>query len=279
VAFIPATKESVVFRVVSLNLNGVRSASAKGWLDWAAAAEIDCMGVQELRAGAEDVAGRFDTIGELNGHFHHAQKKGYAGVGLYTRHAPSAVITGFDGGEFDDEGRYAELRFDTPARKFSIISAYFPSGSSGEERQAAKYRFLALFRPHLQKLLKSRREFILMGDVNIAHREIDLKNWKGNQKNSGFLPEERAWLSSVIGAGRGELGLVDVHRSLRPDDGGEAYTWWSNRGNAYANNVGWRLDYQIATPAVAATARTVAVYKTQRFSDHAPLMIDYELSL
>jgi exodeoxyribonuclease-3 len=268
-----------VFRVVSLNLNGVRSAAAKGFLDWAAGAEIDCMGVQELRAGAEDVAGRFDAIGPLRGHFHHAQKKGYAGVGLYTAHAPSQIISGFDGGEFDAEGRYAELRFDTPARKLSIISAYFPSGSSGEERQAAKYRFLDVFRPHLQKLIRSKREFILLGDVNIAHREIDLKNWKSNQKNSGFLPEERAWLTSVVGVGRGELGLVDVHRRLRPDDGGEAYTWWSNRGNAYANNVGWRLDYQIATPALAATARTVSVYKTQRFSDHAPLVIDYDLTL
>jgi len=268
-----------VFRVVSLNLNGVRSAASKGWLDWANDSEIDCMGVQELRAAAEDVAGRFDAIGTLRGHFHHAQKRGYAGVGLYTAHEPSRVITGFDGGEFDDEGRYVELRFDTPARKLSIISAYFPSGSSGEERQAAKYRFLAVFRPQLQKLLKAKREFILLGDINIAHHEIDLKNWKGNQKNSGFLPEERAWLSSVVGPGRGELGLVDVHRTLRPDDGGEAYTWWSNRGNAYANNVGWRLDYQIATPALAATARTVSVYKTQRFSDHAPLVIDYELKL
>jgi len=268
-----------VFRVVSLNLNGVRSAANKGWPDWAVAAEIDCMGVQELRAQAEDVAGRFDAIGPLRGHFHHAQKKGYAGVGLYSRHEPSRVITGFDGGEFDAEGRYVELRFDTPTRKLSLISTYFPSGTSGEERQAAKYRFLEVFQPHLRKLLRSKREFILMGDVNIAHREIDLKNWKSNQKNSGFLPEERAWLSGVIGAARGELGLVDVHRKLRPLDSGEAYTWWSARGNAYANNVGWRLDYQIATPKLAACAREVSVYRTQKFSDHAPLVIDYDFEL
>ena len=268
-----------MFRVVSINLNGVRSAASKGWLAWAQGASIDCMGVQELRAQKEDVAGRFDTIGPLRGYFHHAQKKGYAGVGLYTRQEPSRVIQGFDGADFDAEGRYAELRFDSKIRKLSLISAYFPSGSSGEERQAAKFRFLERFRPHLHKLLKAKREFILMGDINIAHREIDLKNWKSNQKNSGFLPEERAWLSGVLGSARGELGLVDVHRTLRPDDSGEAYTWWSSRGNAYANNVGWRLDYQIATPRLAAAARAVSVYRKQRFSDHAPLVIDYDFAL
>ena len=269
-----------MFRLVSLNLNGIRSAASKGFVDWAAKARIDCMGVQELKAHAADVAGRFDKLDEDRclGHFHHAEKKGYSGVGLYTRREPSDLIVGFDRGEFDSEGRYIEARYDSPARKLSVISCYFPSGSSGEERQAAKYRFLERIYPHLQEL-KGQREFILVGDVNIAHKEIDLKNWKGNQKNSGFLPEERAWMSRVLGQGKGELGLVDVHRTLRPDDTGEAYTWWSNRGNAYANNVGWRLDYQIATPGIAALARDVSVYKAQRFSDHAPLVIDYDLSL
>jgi exodeoxyribonuclease-3 len=268
-----------VFRVVTLNLNGVRSAASKGWLKWAERASIDCLGVQELRAQPEDVAGRFDAIAALRGHFHHAQKKGYAGVGLYTQREPSRVIRGFGAAEFDAEGRYVELRFDTPARKLSLISSYFPSGSSSEDRQAAKYRFLDVFRPHLRKLLKAKREFILMGDINIAHREIDLKNWKANRKNSGFLPEERAWLSGLLGSARGELGLIDVHRTLRPNDEGEAYTWWSNRGNAYANNVGWRLDYQIATAGLAASAREVSVYRKQRFSDHAPLVIDYDINL
>lgn len=268
-----------MFRLVSLNLNGIRSAASKGFVDWAAKARIDCMGVQELKAHAEDVAGRFDTIdGQLAGRFHHAEKKGYSGVGLYTKREPSDLIVGFDRGEFDGEGRYIEARYDSPSRKLSVISCYFPSGSSGEDRQAAKYRFLELIYPHL-KALKGKREFILVGDVNIAHQEIDLRNWKSNQKNSGFLPEERAWMSKVLGHGKGELGLVDVHRTLRPDDTGDAYTWWSNRGNAYANNVGWRLDYQIATPAIAALAKDVSVYKTQRFSDHAPLVIDYDLSL
>jgi exodeoxyribonuclease-3 len=263
-----------VLRLVSLNLNGIRSAANKGWVQWAEQGSIDCMGVQELKAQAGDIAGRFHDVAGLAGHFHCAEKKGYSGVGLYTRKTPSAVLTGFDGGEFDTEGRYVEARFDTAKRKLSIISCYFPSGSSSEERQLAKYRFLEVFYPHLQRL-KAEREFVLMGDINIAHREIDLKNWKSNQKNSGFLPEERAWMTRTLD----ELGLVDVHRQLRPDDGGEAYTWWSNRGEAWAKNVGWRIDYQLATPSLAAKAHTVSVYKTQRFSDHAPLTIDYDLKL
>jgi exodeoxyribonuclease-3 len=214
----------------------------------------------------------------MRAHFHHAQKKGYSGVGLYARVQPSDVIIGFDGGEFDDEGRYVEYRWDKPGRKFSVLSVYFPSGSSGEDRQAAKFRFLEVMGEHLKQLRKT-REFILVGDVNIAHREIDLKNWKGNLKNSGFLPEERQWMTTLLGQGRGGGGLVDVYRSLHPEVGEEAYTWWSNRGQAYAKNVGWRIDYHLATPGVAATARAASVYKAQRFSDHAPLTIDYGFSL
>ena len=263
-----------MLRLVSLNLNGIRSAANKGWVEWAEKSAIDCMGVQELKAQAADLGGRFDQVAGLKGHFHYADKKGYSGVGLYTRGTPSDVITGIGEPEFDAEGRYVEARFDTPQRKLSIISCYFPSGSSSDERQQAKFRFLAVFYPYLE-LLKATREFILVGDVNIAHREIDLKNWKSNQKNSGFLPEERAWLTKLFGEG----GLVDVFRTLRPDDTGEAYTWWSNRGQAWANNVGWRIDYHLATPALAALARSASVYKAQRFSDHAPLTVDYELSL
>ncbi|MBG6079936.1 exodeoxyribonuclease III [Rubrivivax gelatinosus] len=259
------------FRLVTLNLNGIRSAASKGFLDWAEAAAADCMGVQEVKAQAADVAGRFERVGGLDGHFHFAQKKGYSGVGLYTRHEPSDVVVGFDGGEFDAEGRWIELRFDKPGRKLSIISCYFPSGSSGEERQAAKYRFLDLLQPHLMAL-KAEREFILVGDVNIAHKEIDLKNWRGNQKNSGFLPEERAWMTRLL-----DTGVVDVFRRLNPNP--EQYTWWSNRGQAWAKNVGWRLDYHLATPALAETARREQIFLAQRFSDHAPLTIDYEFTL
>ena len=262
----------MAFRLVSLNLNGIRSAANKGFVEWAQAAGADCMGVQEVRAQREDVAGRLDTVGQLKGHFHYAQKKGYAGVGLYTRKAPSDVITGFGSDEFDAEGRWVEARFDTPARRLSIISCYFPSGSSSPERQEAKFRFLAVMYPHLLRL-KAEREFILLGDVNIAHQAIDLKNWRSNQKNSGFLPEERDWMTRLLT----ECGLVDVFRTLNPNPG--QYTWWSSRGQAWANNVGWRIDYHLATPGLAALARREAIYLDQRFSDHAPLMIDYEFSL
>jgi exodeoxyribonuclease-3 len=262
----------VGFRLVTLNLNGIRSAATKGFVEWAENAQIDCMGVQEVKAQADVVTGRFDRIGPLNGQFHLAQKKGYSGVGLYTRKTPSAVITGLGHKGFDAEGRYVEARFDTTRRKFSVISCYFPSGTSGEVRQAAKFRFLARIYPHLMKL-KAEREFILVGDINIAHKEIDLKNWRSNQKNSGFLPEERAWLDKLFGTG----GLVDVFRTLntKPDQ----YTWWSARSQAWAKNVGWRLDYHLATAGVAATARSEHIYLEQRFSDHAPLIIDYDFEL
>lgn len=263
-----------MFTLTSLNLNGIRSATSKGLEAWLAKSRPDCICVQEVRAPAGDLEGRFDRLAGLRGHFHCAEKKGYSGVGIYTRHEPSDVVAGWDGGEFDAEGRYVELRFDTRKRKLSIISAYFPSGSSGEERQLAKFRFLAGFEPHLARL-KTRRDFILCGDINIAHRKQDLKNWRSNQKNSGFLPEERDWMEQLLSDG----GLVDVYRRLQPEATDDCYTWWSNRGQAYANNVGWRLDYQIATPAIAALARAESIYKAEKFSDHAPITIGYQMTL
>jgi exodeoxyribonuclease-3 len=211
-------------------------------------------------------------VAGMTGHFHYADKKGYSGVGLYTRKPPSSVVLGIGDPEFDAEGRYVEARFDTPARKLSIISCYFPSGSSGELPQQAKYRFLALMAPRL-RVLVAERELILVGDINIAHKEIDLKNWRSNQKNSGFLPEERAWMTHLVD----EIGLVDVFRTLNPHP--EQYTWWSNRGQAWAKNVGWRLDYHLATPATARHAKAEHIYLEQRFSDHAPLLIDYDFDL
>ncbi|WP_066269269.1 exodeoxyribonuclease III [Hydrogenophaga palleronii] len=263
-----------MFKLTSLNLNGIRSATSKGLEPWLAAHRPDCICVQEVKAQAPDVSGRFEELAGLKGHFHYAQKKGYSGTGVYTRHEPSEVIAGYGATEFDDEGRFTELRFDTPTRKLSILSVYFPSGSSGPERQEAKYRFLAGFYPHLQAL-KAGREFILCGDVNIAHQQKDLKNWRSNQKNSGFLPEERAWMTQLLD----EAGLVDVYRRLQPDATDACYTWWSNRGQAYANNVGWRLDYHLATPTLAALARSESIYKDVKFSDHAPLTIDYDFDL
>ena len=260
-----------LFKLTSLNLNGIRSASNKGLENWLAKAKPDCMCVQEVKAQEPDLAGKFETLAGLSGYFHCAEKKGYAGVGMYTRFEPSHVIQGFDGGEFDAEGRYLELRFDTPKRKLSLISSYFPSGASGPERQEAKFRFLDLIYPHLMALKKG-RELILCGDINIAHQQIDLKNWRSNQKNSGFLPEERAWMTTLLTDG----GMVDVYRQLHPDTTDACYTWWSNRGQAYANNVGWRLDYHLATPALAETARSVSIYKDEKFSDHAPVTVSYQ---
>ena len=260
-----------MFKLTSLNLNGIRSAARKGVEAWLEKARPDCICVQEIKAQAPDVVGTFDQLAGLTGHFHYAEKKGYSGVGIYTHHEPSDVVVGFDGGEFDAEGRYLELRFDTPKRKLSIISSYFPSGSSGPERQEAKYRFLEAIYPHLMQL-KQQREFVLCGDINIAHQEADLKNWKGNLKNSGFLPEERAWMTQLTTEG----GVVDVYRQLQPDTTDACYTWWSNRGQAYANNVGWRLDYHLATPAIANQARSEAIYKEEKFSDHAPITIAYD---
>ena len=260
-----------MFKLTSLNLNGIRSATTKGVETWIDQMNPDCICVQEVKAQAADVVGKFESLAGMTGYFHFAQKKGYSGVGVYARHEPSDVVVGFDGGEFDAEGRYVELRFDTLQHKRSIISCYFPSGSSGPERQEAKFRFLAAMAPHLA-VLKAERDFVLCGDVNIAHQQADLKNWRGNQKNSGFLPEERAWMTQLTTQG----GLVDVYRRLQPDTTDACYTWWSNRGQAYANNVGWRLDYHLATPALAEKARAESIYKAQKFSDHVPITIEYE---
>ena len=263
-----------MFKLTSLNLNGIRSAHSKGVEAWIAKASPDCICVQEVRAQGADMQGRFEQLAGLQGHFHFAEKRGYSGVGVYSRHQPSDVVAGFGSSEFDAEGRYIELRFDTPSRKFSVISCYFPSGSAGEHRQQAKFRFLDQLDPHLVRL-KSERDFVLCGDINIAHQQQDLKNWRSNQKNSGFLPQERAWMTKLLA----ETGLVDVYRMLQPDTTDDCYTWWSNRGQAYLKNVGWRLDYHLATPAVGAVARRESIYKAEKFSDHAPITVEYDLTV
>ncbi len=260
-----------MIRIITLNLNGIRSATRRGWLDWVAQQGADIVCVQEVKCQDSDLTDELRVIrcgrNKLAGHFHFAQKKGYSGVGLYSRRKPLSVRIGFGNPEFDDEGRYVEADFG----HYTVVSLYLPSGSSSPERQAAKFRFLEAFRPHLAELEASGREVVICGDINIAHKEIDLRNWRSNQKNSGFLPEERQWLTGVFD----ELRFVDVFRRL--DDRPERYTWWSNRGQAWAKNVGWRLDYQIATPGIAALARRAEIYIDQRFSDHAPLIIDYAL--
>lgn len=257
-----------MLRIITLNLNGIRSAVSKGLLDWLAAQKADVVCLQEVKAQLRDLAPATLNPRRYSGHFGCAEKKGYSGVGLYCRKQPDKIMTGFGSREFDPEGRYLRVDYG----KLSVITVYLPSGSSSDERQQAKFRFMRVFMPHLAKLKASGREILICGDWNIAHKEIDLKNWRGNRKNSGFLPEERAWLGKVFD----QQGWVDVYRRLHPDTTGEAYTWWSNRGQAWAKNVGWRIDYHIATEGIAAKAKKTAIYKAQRFSDHAPLTIDYD---
>jgi len=254
-----------MFRIVSLNVNGLRAAAAKGLMAWLGRCDPDLMCLQEIRAQEADLPEELLRPASRHAYFHWAQAKGYSGTAIYTKKRPHSVKVGFGNPEFDREGRYVEVQF----AQFTIISVYFPSGSSSPERQEAKYRFLEAFYPHLARLRMSGREVIFCGDVNIAHHPIDLKNWRANQKNSGFLPQERAWLGRLFE----EQGWVDVFRCLDPRP--EQYTWWSNRGRAWDNNVGWRIDYQIATPGVSARAQRAQIYKKQRFSDHAPLIIDY----
>ena len=256
-------------RVISLNLNGIRSAAKKGVFDWLATQNADVICVQELKAQVGDMSKHMLNPEGYFGYFHYAEKKGYSGVGLYCRRQPDRIIEGLGIPDIDAEGRYIEAVFGD----LSVVSVYQPSGSSGEERQAVKFAFMARFRPHLDALRQSGREVVVCGDWNIAHTEKDIKNARGNMKNSGFLPEERAWLGDLLAS-----GWVDVCRRLYPDAEGEAYTWWSNRGQAWARNVGWRIDYQMATPGIAGRATAAFVYKDQRFSDHAPLVVDYDVS-
>jgi exodeoxyribonuclease-3 len=234
--------------------------------------------MQEIKAQAADMTAEMLNPEGYYGYFHYAEKKGYSGVGIYSKTKPDAVIEGLshpshghaEGSmlDIDSEGRYIECQFGN----LSVVSLYLPSGSSGEERQAFKFSVMARFMPHLQALVASGREVVICGDWNIAHKEADLKNWKGNKKNSGFLPEERDWLTGLFDT----VGWVDVYRQLHPETTDECYTWWSNRGQAWAKNVGWRIDYQIATPSFAHKAQAASIYKTERFSDHAPLIIDYQ---
>jgi exodeoxyribonuclease III len=256
-------------KIITLNVNGIRSAAKKGVFKWLAAQKADVVCLQEMKCRQDDLDPKLHVLKGYSAHHAFAEKPGYAGVGLYSRRQPDDVRVGFGVREFDAEGRYVEARFG----RLSVISLYLPSGSSGPHRQASKFRFLKQFLPHVQKLRKEKRETILCGDWNIAHKEIDLKNWRSNQKNSGFLPEEREWIGGLFDG----HGFVDVFRRLNAKP--EQYTWWSNRGQAWAKNVGWRIDYQIATPGVAATAKKESIYKAKRFSDHAPLTIDYDFPL
>jgi exodeoxyribonuclease-3 len=254
-------------RIVSLNLNGIRSAASKGAFAWLRSVDADVICLQETKAQEHQHEGHDVVLEGYHSHFFDAQRPGYSGVALYSKRKPDNVVRGFGALEFDREGRYLEARFGD----LSVVSLYLPSGSSGPERQASKFRFLEVFMPWMKGLKRKRREFVLCGDWNIAHKPIDLKNWKSNQKNSGFLPEERAWLDQLFD----DVGYVDAFREVNQEP--DQYTWWSNRGASWAKNVGWRIDYQILSPGLRGTVKSASIYKMQRFSDHAPLVMDYSL--
>ncbi len=254
-------------RVITCNVNGIRSAAGKGFFPWMLAQGAEFVCLQETKAQEHQLGDEVFAPNGYRSYFLDARKRGYSGVAIYCRREPTRVIRGLGWPEMDEEGRYLQL--DYPG--LSVVSLYLPSGSSSPERQAVKFEFLDRFLPHLRALRRKRRQFILCGDWNIAHKKIDIRNWRGNQKNSGFLPEERAWMDELFG----KAGFVDAFRAVNPEP--DQYTWWSNRGQAWAKNVGWRIDYQVVTPGLAPKVRSAAIYKAQRFSDHAPLTIDYAL--
>ena len=258
-------------RVITLNLNGVRSAYRKGLGEWLASARPDILCWQEVRAAGSDISAEMRRPAGLRGEFSLAERAGYSGAAVFGKKTPLRVWRGLGGraGILEKEGRFMRLDF----AKFSAISLYMPSGTGGEVRQTEKERLMKKLLPWFAARRKEAdetgREFLICGDINIAHTEKDIRNWRGNRKNSGFLPHERAWLSRLFGV----AGWCDVFRRLNAEDG--QYTWWSNRGRARENNVGWRIDYQIATPKLAARAFRAEIYTAERFSDHAPLIIDY----
>ena len=256
-------------RIITLNANGIRAAKRKGFFDWLGQQGADVVCIQETRA---QVAQLSDPVFSPQGHhvyYHDAERKGYSGVAIYSRHQPDRVQHGIGWDLMDSEGRWLRVDFDD----LSIISLYLPSGSSKEERQQVKYQCMDYLTPMLQGMASDGRHYLIAGDWNIAHKKIDIKNWRGNQKNSGFLPEERAWMDEVFGP----IGMADAFRHVDPRE--EQYTWWSNRGRAWDNNTGWRIDYQVTTPELARSARRVEIYKEERFSDHAPLIMDYDFDL
>lgn len=259
-------KEHTVFRVISLNANGIRAAARKGFFAWLPQQSADVVCIQETKAQAHQLTDECFRPAGYHCYYEDAFKKGYSGTAVYTKHKPKKVLRGYGDAEFDDEGRYLEIQLGG----INVVSLYLPSGSSSDERQEAKYRCMKSFTEHLKKIRRKRSEYVICGDWNIVHKEADIKNWKSNQKNSGCLPEERAWLDEVFGP----YGFVDAFRTIEQDE--HQYTWWSNRGRAWDNNVGWRIDYHVVTPGLEDKVLRTAIYKDERFSDHAPLIMDYD---
>jgi len=256
-------------KVITLNANGIRSAARKGFYEWMHGQKADIVCIQETKAQYHQLQDPIFTPAGYHTWYHDAQKPGYSGVAIYSRHEPDRVQHGLGWDVMDSEGRWLQVDFGP----LSVVSLYLQSGSSSKERQDVKFRAMEYLMPRLREMASDGREYIICGDWNIAHRPIDLKNWRSNQKQSGFLPEERAWLDELFG----EAGWVDAFR--RVDDRAEQYTWWSARGRAWDNNTGWRIDYHVTTPGIAGTARSAEIYTDQRFSDHAPLLMDYDYQI
>ncbi len=256
-------------RIITCNTNGIRAAARKGFFEWLGGQEADVVCIQETKAQVEQLT---DPVFFPEGYhctYNDAVKKGYSGTAVYSKVKPRKVITRLGWDPADSEGRYTQVDY----KGLSVISLYVPSGSSSDEAQARKYRFMGDFLEHLRSLRRKRREFVICADWNICHREIDLKNWRSNQKNSGFLPDERAWLDVVYD----EVGYIDSFRLVNEEP--DQYTWWSNRGQAWAKNVGWRLDYQLITPKLVSSVRDASIYKDERFSDHAPQIMEYDFEI
>jgi len=256
-------------RVISVNTNGIRAAARKGFFEWLAEQNADVVCIQETKAQRDQLTDPCFSPKGYFVHYHDAEKKGYSGVAVYSKKEPIRVKSGIGWEDMDSEGRYLQVDF----KNISIVSLYLPSGSSKEERQAFKYDLMYRFTPILKDMLTHDREYIICGDWNIAHKVIDIKNAKANEKNSGFLPEERAWMDELLD----EIGYVDAFRVVNQEK--DQYTWWSNRGQAWAKNVGWRIDYQIISPGLKKKVKSSSIYKEQRFSDHAPLIVDYSARL
>ncbi len=252
-------------RVITFNANGIRSAQRKGFFEWLFLQNADFICIQETKAQIAQLDALFSPE-NYHCFYHDAEKKGYSGVAIYAKYKPDAVIYGLGIDEIDREGRFIEVQLGN----LSVVSLYLPSGSSGEERQNFKYDVLNKFISCLTKWETSERNFILCGDWNIAHKPIDLKNWKANQKCSGFLPQEREWLDKLFET----RYWFDAFRLINQN--ADEYTWWSNRGQAWTKNVGWRIDYQIISSSLNTKVMSASIYKETRFSDHAPLIIDYQ---
>ena len=257
-----------MFRIITLNVNGIRAAARKGFFDWLPYQAADVICLQETRAQPEQRSADVFFPEGYNAYHCAAERKGYSGVAIYSRHEPDRVETGIGWSDIDVEGRWLRVDFG----RLSVISLYLPSGTSREERQIFKYDIMERLKPVLTEFANDGRDYVICGDWNIAHRQIDLRNWRANQKNSGFLPDERQWMDWLFD----DANWVDIFRTIEP--GEDQYTWWSNRGQSWAKNVGWRIDYQIGTPQIAAKACRVEIFKDERFSDHAPLIIDYKIN-